>query len=372
MQVTSKSLACFITLLRTKEPLLKRTVIVACYVMGMPKKEIARKLQFSLSCVKRSIKKYQCNQPLTDKARCGRPRKLTTAGENRLCKMVHNTTPQRKSTRTAAANLEGKRKYINPDKHGRISISNETLRRILKARKLKYYRPRRKPRLTDEQRKKRKRFAEDIANELATKKIDVNNILFLDESGATVYGKANPITDGYWAENADEVPIACTSKRPKYYKFIGGISYNGLTDLVFYDSTLSAATYIELLERLLNPDKIKQLFGNQRFLVVHDGASAHSAHITCKWMEEHNIDYISCGKNGNWPSNSPDLNVIENLWALIKREARRRLPNDEKELKRYLQAAWKKQSDETIHNLVGSFPDRLQAVIKADGGNTRY
>src|SRR5207237_10708872 len=90
MQVTSKSLACFITLLRTKEPLLKRTVIVACYVMGMPKKEIARKLQFSLSCVKRSIKKYQCNQPLTDKARCGRPRKLTTAGENRLCKMVHN------------------------------------------------------------------------------------------------------------------------------------------------------------------------------------------------------------------------------------------------------------------------------------------
>jgi len=42
----------------------------------------------------------------------------------------------------------------------------------------------------------------------------------------------------------------------------------------------------------------------------------------------------------DWPSNSPDLNPIENLWAIVKRETERCMPKNLNELERIMVEEW--------------------------------
>ena len=52
---------------------------------------------------------------------------------------------------------------------------------------------------------------------------------------------------------------------------------------------------------------------------MQDGASCHIAKIIKEWFEFVNIDYIQ-----DWPGNYPNLNPIENLWAIMKMRLKER------------------------------------------------
>ena len=47
----------------------------------------------------------------------------------------------------------------------------------------------------------------------------------------------------------------------------------------------------------------------------HDGAPCHTAKTVGTWLQESSVEVLS-----PWPGSSPDLNPIENCWAIVKKK----------------------------------------------------
>ena len=75
-----------------------------------------------------------------------------------------------------------------------------------------------------------------------------------------------------------------------------------------------------------------------------------------------------------WSAQSPDINPIEHLWWDLKRRLAKyeTPPSGAEELWECCQVEWEKILKEVCQNLIESMPRRVQAVIKAKGGYTKY
>ena len=75
-----------------------------------------------------------------------------------------------------------------------------------------------------------------------------------------------------------------------------------------------------------------------------------------------------------WPAQSPDLNPIEHLWTHLKKKLAEyeQPPKEILELWERAEAEWNKIDKEVCQNLIESMPRRIEAVIGAKGGYTKY
>ena len=75
-----------------------------------------------------------------------------------------------------------------------------------------------------------------------------------------------------------------------------------------------------------------------------------------------------------WPAQSPDLNPIEHLWHHLKRHlaAYEEEPKGILELWERVQKEWDAIPAGVCQNLIESMPRRVEAVLKAKGGYTKY
>ena len=69
-----------------------------------------------------------------------------------------------------------------------------------------------------------------------------------------------------------------------------------------------------------------------------------------------------------WPPNSPDLNPIENLWAILKSklDSMERATNINM-LEKQLLLAWKEISPDTLEKLIAGMPSRINKCLKLNG-----
>jgi len=74
----------------------------------------------------------------------------------------------------------------------------------------------------------------------------------------------------------------------------------------------------------------------------------------------------------DWPPQSPDMNVIEHLWSIIKPKIAKRHPANLKELDDAIKVEWEQLDPSFTMSLVESMPRRVMALLKAKGGHTKY
>ncbi len=99
-----------------------------------------------------------------------------------------------------------------------------------------------------------------------------------------------------------------------------------------------------------------QLYGDADFIFQQDFATAQTAKGTKSWFNEHGVGVL------DWPSNSPYLNPIENLWGFVKRKMRDTRPNNADELKAAIKATWACITPEQCQRLISSMPRHIDAV----------
>ena len=74
----------------------------------------------------------------------------------------------------------------------------------------------------------------------------------------------------------------------------------------------------------------------------------------------------------DWPGDSPDLNLIKNLWAIVKDKVTDEHPTSAKNLKMAIKhIAMQKITAEYYKHLVHSMPCHLQAVTKNKDGHSK-
>ena len=145
----------------------------------------------------------------------------------------------------------------------------------------------------------------------------------------------------------------------------GCMSESGVGELVLVKGRLCASDYISLLKRAL-PASVRSLGLQNEYIFQQDNGSCHTAKLTKNWMARERISLL------DWPAQSPDLNPVEHLWDKLCRQLGcRAFPNNE-ELWQHLQEQWQLIPRLYISNLVESMPRRVEAVIEAYGGYTRY
>ncbi|KAI4894106.1 hypothetical protein NFI96_020168, partial [Prochilodus magdalenae] len=210
-------------------------------------------------------------------------------------------------------------------------VSRSTTYRRLRELGFKSRVPAVKPMLNKKQMEKRLKWAKEHGEWTAE---DWQKVVFSDESRFCIsFGDQGPRV---WRRGGETYNHECVKRSVKFPQSVmvwGCMSARGVGELCFLKKTVNAAVYQDVLETFLIPT-VEEQFGEEDFIFQQDLAPAHAAKSTKDWFTKKQLEVLA------WPANSPDLNVIENLWAIVKRKIRDRKPTTQDQLKQNIATAW--------------------------------
>ena len=95
-----------------------------------------------------------------------------------------------------------------------------------------------------------------------------------------------------------------------------------------------------------------------------DNDPKHTSKVVAKWLKDNKVKVLQ------WPSQSPDLNPIENVWAELKKRASKEAYNLTP-LHQLCQEEWAKIHPTYCGKLVEGYPKRLIQVKQFKGNATK-
>lgn len=332
--------------IKTKELIIKRIQ------EGVSYSSISKQLEVPKSTIGDIWKRFRERGDINRKPGSGRPRK-TTPKNDRVLKRLSQKDP-----RKSAVDLNQEMRTY----HG-VDVSVSTTKRRLCESQLFGRCPAKKPMVTLKNRKTRLAFARKYQHWTFK---EWSKVLWSDETqflmceiNKVPYVR-RPVNERY--KFRYQIP---TIKHGGGSLMLWGcFSSSGVGPLVKVEGIMDQVQYRNILQTHMLP------FGKSKmprgWLFQHDNDPKHTARSVKSWLKAKKVRIL------DWPSQSPDLNPIENLWNDLKRRTSTIKVSNAVEKFQLLQAEWQKISVDRLTKLINSMPHRCNAVIKAMGYPTKY
>ena len=136
--------------------------------------------------------------------------------------------------------------------------------------------------------------------------------------------------------------------------FWGAIQSDGRKWLVTCPNKLNAVGYLEILK--IYEEKMHFL----DLIFQQDNAPVHKSKIIGNFFQENEWEVLE------WSVYSPDLNPIENLWAILKQRLRKQTVFWEN-LEEKVYEIWNEIDADVVRNLYENYTNRILDVKKAKG-----
>jgi DDE superfamily endonuclease len=177
-----------------------------------------------------------------------------------------------------------------------------------------------------------------------------------------------------WVWKKAGAPLTAQHVKPTV-KFGGGsvmiwgcMTVHGVGLMCRIEGKMDASLYKEILEDELQGTVDYYGMDREDIVFQQDNDSKHTSRLAQKWFKHNNFKLL------DWPAQSPDLNPIEHLWSTLKFRlaAYPTQPEGVEELWKRVEMEWEKIGKEDCLKLINSMPRRIEAVLKAKGGYTKY
>ncbi|KAK3538015.1 hypothetical protein QTP70_027365 [Hemibagrus guttatus] len=328
-----------------------RNKIVDLHQAGKTECAIGKQLGVKKSTVGAIIRKWKTYK--TDNLpRSGAPRKISPRG----VKMITRTVS--KNPRTTQGDL------VNDLQRAGTKVTKATISNTLCRQGLKSCSARRVPVLKPVDVRARLKFARE---HLDDPEEDWENVIWSDETKIELFGKNS--TCRVWRRKNAELHPKNTIPTVKHgggnIMLWGCFSAKGPGRLIRVKERMNGAIYHEILSKNLLPSAraLKMKLG---WVFQHDNDPKHTARATKEWLHKKHFKVLE------WPSQSPDLNPIENLWRELKIRVAQRQPQNITALEEICMEEWAKLPATVCKNLVATYRKHLTSVIANKGEASKY
>ena len=317
------------------------------------KAELSRMLNIPRTTITSVLSKYRMTGTVETLTRSGRKRSFTNRDRNALKRLVKS------NRRLTLQDITAK---LNECKT--MTLSQKTVQRVLHSEGYKRRLAKKKMVVREVNRKKRVKWCK----QRRSRKVDNywKKVIFSDES-QIVLGTNNRVY--IWRKDDEKYNphLVCSRSERKISLMIWGCIYDGVGTLTAVEGNTNSAKYIDILGKKLWP-VVAWYIERKEYLFMDDNAPVHRAHTVENYKDQNEVTSVE------WPAQSPDLNIIENIWLYMKRELQKSAVDiaTKNDLLREIQSVWRNIELDYIRNLYQSIPDRLDNVIKMKGHLTKY
>ena len=303
------------------------------------------------------ISQFKNSGSVEPKKRSGRPRKFT---DRDIRKVIRECIKKPEASSQSIANT-----FNCNNSECNKSISAESVRKILFKRGFKSYIAKKKPFLTKKMIKKRMDFCKKYSSMTTN---DWSNVIYSDESYIEINMGCimNRIRRCSFQNPYAPKFTAKTSKHPLKVMIWGCFNRKGPGRIYVCKGNMNSDQYLTVMETKLLPS-INDFGLQSNITHLDDSARPHRSK---KIIDRHARNFLH---KIDWPGNSPDLNPIENLWAILKQKLRKMRNLNERELISNIINVWYNCiPKETFENLSDSMPNRIQKVLSSKDQQTKY